>query len=70
MRFLALLALVLTSSLAVAGDRPLAGCSCDNERPLAQAVHSHRTYGGEAVLTSARVRAEAVKIVVQNLSAI
>lgn len=70
MRALALLAVLWSSSLALAGDRPLAGSSCANECPLAQAVHGHRTFGGEAVLTSARVRAETVKVVVQNLASI
>ena len=70
MRVLAFLAVALSSSLALAGDRPLAGCSCDNECPLSQAVHGHRTFGHEAVATSARVRAETVKVVVQNLASI
>lgn len=68
MRFLAaLLVAAAAAPFAFAGDKELAGCSCANECPLAQAVHSHRTWGEEAILASARVRTETVKVVVQNL---
>jgi hypothetical protein len=71
MRILALLAVLATAPLALAGDRsPLAGCDCAHECPLAQAVHAHRSWGEEAVATSKTVRAEFVKTVVANLGSI
>lgn len=56
---------------ALAGDRaPLSGCNCANECPLAKEANEHRSSGGEAILSSKLVRAEAVRVVAKNLASI
>jgi hypothetical protein len=68
---LMLLALAAAPAVALAGDgKTLTGCGCANECPLAQAANERRSTGGEAVLASAKIRAEAVRVVVANLATI
>ena len=68
---LSILGLIALPAVALAGEgKTLAGCGCDNACPLAQTANEHRSTGGEAVLASAKVRAEAVRVVVKNLASI
>ena len=68
---LLVLGLVALPAVAFAGDgKTLAGCGCNNACPLAQSANQHRSTGGEAILASAKVRTEAVVVVVKNLASI
>ena len=68
---LALLATVGLALPASGGDgKPLAGCGCANQCPLAQEANQHRATGEEAVFASATARRELVRVLVANLSAL
>lgn len=55
---------------AVARAGEVSGCDCSNMCPLAQEANHLRSTGGEAVLASAIVRADCVKVVLKNLATI
>jgi hypothetical protein len=53
-----------------AGEGECAGAGCANACPLAQQANQRRSHGEEAVVASAKMREEQVRVVLKNLSAL
>jgi hypothetical protein len=63
-------AIVLGWAVPAATAGECAGAGCVNACPLAKQVNQRRSHGEEAVLASAKVRQEQVRVVLKNLSAL